>query len=98
LNSSRDLQEHGVSVTTFMPGATDSDFRARAGMNNTAFGPGMTKNRRKDVARQGFLVMMDGQAEVVGGDATTRCTAVKNRFLPETLKAALRARRAKPGS
>lgn len=42
--------------------------------------------------------MMDGQAEVVGGDAATRCTAVKNRFLPETLKAAPRARRAKPGS
>ncbi|MER6237689.1 SDR family NAD(P)-dependent oxidoreductase [Streptomyces clavifer] len=91
-----ELKEHGVSVTTLLPGATDSDFHARAGMNNTAFGPGMKKNSRKDVARQGFLAMMDGQAEVVGGDAATKRTALKNRFLPEPLKAAQHARKAKP--
>ncbi|MFI6697847.1 hypothetical protein ACIBJC_02525 [Streptomyces sp. NPDC050509] len=33
-----ELKEHSVSVTTLMPGATDSDFHTRAGMNNTAFG------------------------------------------------------------
>ncbi|MFD7972759.1 SDR family NAD(P)-dependent oxidoreductase [Streptomyces clavifer] len=93
-----ELKEHGVSVTTLMPGATDSDFHARAGMNNTAFGPGMKKNSRKEVARQGFLAMMGGQAEVVGGDAATKGTALKNRFLPETLKAARHARSAKPRS
>ncbi|MFJ8941082.1 SDR family NAD(P)-dependent oxidoreductase [Streptomyces sp. NPDC102365] len=91
-----ELKEHGVSVTTLMPGATDSDFHARAGMNNTTFGAGMKKNSRKDVARQGFLALMNGQAEVVGGDAATRRTAWKNRFLPETLKAARHARSAKP--
>ncbi|MFD3309263.1 SDR family NAD(P)-dependent oxidoreductase [Streptomyces sp. NPDC058656] len=91
-----ELKEHGVSVTTLMPGATDSDFHARAGMNNTAFGTGMKKNSRKDVARQGFLAMMDGRAEVVGGDAATRRTALKHRFMPETLKASRHARMAKP--
>ncbi|MEU5592926.1 SDR family NAD(P)-dependent oxidoreductase [Streptomyces sp. NPDC020298] len=91
-----ELKEHGVSVTTLMPGATDSDFHARAGMNNTAFGPGMKKNSRKDVARQGFLAMMDGQAQVVGGDFTTRRTALEHRFLPETFKAARHARMARP--
>ncbi|MEU6548941.1 SDR family NAD(P)-dependent oxidoreductase [Streptomyces sp. NPDC046915] len=93
-----ELKEHGVSVTTLMPGATDSDFHARAGMNNTAFGPGMKKNSRKDVARQGFLAMMDGQAQVVGGDLTTRRTALEHRFLPETFKAARHARMARPRS
>ncbi|MFE3587072.1 hypothetical protein ACFXOY_06055 [Streptomyces niveus] len=29
----------------------------------------MKKNSRKDVARQGFLALMNGKAEVVGGDA-----------------------------
>ncbi|MFC9132695.1 SDR family NAD(P)-dependent oxidoreductase [Streptomyces sp. NPDC057099] len=91
-----ELKEHGVSVTTLMPGATDSDFHARAGMNNTAFGPGMRKNSRKDVARQGFLAMMDGRAQVVGGDLATRRTALEHRFLPETLKAARHARLADP--
>ncbi|MEV2215805.1 SDR family NAD(P)-dependent oxidoreductase [Streptomyces sp. NPDC050997] len=82
-----ELKEHGVTVTTLMPGATDSDFHARTGMK---------KNSRKDVARQGFLAMMDGRAEVVGGDAATRRTALKHRLMPETLKASRHARMAKP--
>ncbi|MGX1566470.1 hypothetical protein [Streptomyces sp. NPDC055506] len=65
-------------------------------MNNTAFGPGMRKNSRKDVARQGLLAMMDGRAQVVGGDLATRRTAIEYRFLPETLKAARHARMAAP--
>lgn len=91
-----ELKGSGISVTALLPGATDSDFHARAGMNNTAFGTGMKKNSRKDVARQGFLAMMDGRAEVVGGDAATRRTALKHRFMPETLKASRHARMAKP--
>ncbi|MFI1749786.1 SDR family NAD(P)-dependent oxidoreductase [Streptomyces fungicidicus] len=93
-----ELEEHGVTVTTLMPGATDSDFHARAGMNDTVFGPGMKKNSRKDVARQGFLAMMEGRAEVVGGDAATKRTAIEHRFLPETYKAARHATKAKPRS
>jgi hypothetical protein len=78
-----------------MPGATD-DFHTRAGMDNTAFGAGMQKNSRVQVARHGFDAMMAGRAQVVGGDAATRRTVIKHRFLPETLKAARHARRAKP--
>ncbi|MES5824545.1 SDR family NAD(P)-dependent oxidoreductase [Streptomyces sp. RG80] len=91
-----ELKEHGVGVTCLMPGATDSDFHTRAGMNNTAFGPGMKKNNRKEVARQGFLALMNGRAEVVGGDAATKRTAIEHRFLPETYKAARHATKAKP--
>ncbi|MDT0317162.1 SDR family NAD(P)-dependent oxidoreductase [Streptomyces millisiae] len=93
-----ELKEHGVTVTTLMPGATDSDFHTRAGMDNTAFGPGMKKNSRREVARQGFVAMMKGRAEVVGGDAATRRTAVEHRFLPETYKAARHATKARPRS
>ncbi|MET4923611.1 SDR family NAD(P)-dependent oxidoreductase [Streptomyces sp. PSRA5] len=93
-----ELKEHAVSVTTLMPGATDSDFHARAGMNDTAFGAGMKKNSRKDVARQGFLALMSGKAEVVAGDAATRRTALKHRLMPEPLKAARHARQARPRS
>ncbi|MGV9910212.1 SDR family NAD(P)-dependent oxidoreductase [Streptomyces tendae] len=91
-----ELKEHGVSVTCLMPGATDSDFHARAGMNNTAFGTGAKKNSRKEVARQGFVAMMEGRAEIVGGDAATKRTAIEHRFLPETYKAARHATKAKP--
>ncbi|MEV5516341.1 SDR family NAD(P)-dependent oxidoreductase [Streptomyces flaveolus] len=91
-----ELQEHGITVTTLMPGAADSDFHARAGMNNTAFGIGAKKNSRKEVARQGFIAMMEGRAEIVGGDAATKRTALQHRFLPETYKAARHATKAKP--
>ncbi|GAA2325731.1 SDR family NAD(P)-dependent oxidoreductase [Streptomyces cuspidosporus] len=90
-----ELKEHGVTVTCLMPGAADSDFHARASMNHTAFGPGMKKNSSKEVARQGFLALMNGRAEIVGGDATKR-TALEHRFLPETYKAARHATKAKP--
>ncbi|MFJ3706327.1 MULTISPECIES: SDR family NAD(P)-dependent oxidoreductase [unclassified Streptomyces] len=91
-----ELKEHGVTVTCLMPGATDSDFHARAGMNNTAFGTGAKKNSRKVVARQGFVAMMEGRAEIVGGDAATKRSAIEHRFLPETYKAARHATKAKP--
>jgi len=93
-----ELKEHGVTVICLMTGATDSNFHANAGMNNTAFGPDMEKNSRKEVARQGFLALMNGRAEIVGGDVATKRTAVEHRFLPETYKAARHATKAKPRS
>lgn len=91
-----ELRGTGVTVTTLMPGATNSDFHARAGMNNTAFGPTAKKNDKVEVARQGFTAMMNGRAQIVGGDRTTKRTALLHRFLPETLKATRHARKAKP--
>ncbi|MGW0875265.1 hypothetical protein ACWD3J_47665 [Streptomyces sp. NPDC002755] len=91
-----ELKEHDITITTLMPGATDSDFHARAGMDNTAFGTGAKKNSRKEVARQGFLAMMEGRAEIVGGDAAIKRTTIEHRFLPETYKAAHNATKANP--
>jgi len=92
-----ELKEYGVTVTTLLPGATDSDFHARAGMGNSAFGAGMKKNSRIEVVRQGFDAMMAGRAEVVGGDRATQRVGIRHRFMPETLKAARHARKARPG-
>ncbi|MFC9063533.1 oxidoreductase, partial [Streptomyces sp. NPDC057074] len=64
--------------------------------NDTAFGTGAKKNSRKEVARQGFVAMMEGRAEIVGGDAATKRAALQHRFLPETYKAARHATKAKP--
>lgn len=90
------LRGTGVTVTTLMPGATDSDFHARAGMNDTAFGPAANKNDKVDVARQGFEALLAGRAQVVAGDRTTKRTAFLHRFLPESRKASRHARQAKP--
>jgi short-subunit dehydrogenase len=91
-----ELKGTGVTVTALLPGATDSDFHARAGISNTAFGPAMRKNSRVEVARQGFDALMAGKDHVVGGDRATKRVAIMNRFLPETVKVARHARMARP--
>ncbi|MDP9907267.1 SDR family NAD(P)-dependent oxidoreductase [Arthrobacter bambusae] len=90
-----ELKSEGVSVTALLPGATDSDFHARAGMGNTDIGR-MKKNDRVMVAKQGYEAMMKGKDQVVGGDWATKRAGFLNRFLTETYKAARQGRAARP--
>jgi uncharacterized protein len=83
-------------VTALLPGATDSDFHANAGMQNTAFGDNSWKNDRTEVARQGFEVLMNGDDHVVGGDEATEQAAVDNRTTPEPVKAERMAELTRP--
>lgn len=85
-----------VSVTALLPGATDSDFHANAGMGNTAFGDNGWKNGKTLVARQGFEALMRGDDHVVGGDEATRQRAIGNRTTPEPVKTARQAELARP--
>ncbi|MFC4508287.1 MULTISPECIES: SDR family NAD(P)-dependent oxidoreductase [Streptomyces] len=90
-----ELRHDGIVVTALLPGATDSDFHARAGMGNTAIGR-MKKNDRTRVARQGYDALMKGRDHVVGGDLATKFQALLNRFLPEPVKAARQGKAARP--
>jgi short-subunit dehydrogenase len=76
-------------VTALLPGATDSDFHANAGMGNTAFGDNSWKNDKTEVARQGFEALMNG-------DEATKQAAIDNRTTPEPVKAARQAERTRP--
>jgi uncharacterized protein len=91
-----ELLEHGITVTALLPGATDSDFHANAGMGNTIFGDNSWKNDKQQVARQGVDALFAGKDAVVGGDRATKFAVLRNRFLPERVKAARHARIAKP--
>jgi short-subunit dehydrogenase len=93
-----ELRGSGVSITAFSPGATDSDFHARAGMKDTAIGPDAGKNDQADVAHQGVEAVLAGRPEVVAGDRPTKRTVLINRLLPEPLKAARHAQKAKPNN
>src|SRR3954468_21041261 len=61
-----ELKDSGVTVTCLMPGATDTDFFARADMLDTKVGAG-EKDDPADVARVGFAAMMKGEGDVVSG-------------------------------
>jgi short-subunit dehydrogenase len=93
-----ELREEGITVTALLPGATDSDFHANAGMGNTAFGDNSWKNDRTEVARQGIEALLAGDDHVVvGGDAATTQQAIDNRATSEPEKAARQGAMARPG-
>lgn len=61
-----ELKDSGVTVTCLMPGATDTDFFARADLLDTKVGAGK-KDDPADVAKMGFKAMMKGESDVVLG-------------------------------
>ncbi|KJL24283.1 3-oxoacyl-[acyl-carrier-protein] reductase FabG [Microbacterium azadirachtae] len=91
-----ELRGTGVSVTALLPGATNSDFHANAGMGDTKYGDNSWKNDKTEVARQGFEALMNGEDHVVGGDEATKQVVIDNRTIPEAVKAAHHAKGARP--
>ncbi|HKX40039.1 MAG TPA: SDR family NAD(P)-dependent oxidoreductase [Burkholderiaceae bacterium] len=61
-----ELKDTGVSVTCLMPGATDTNFFARADMLDTKLGT-EPKADPAEVARIGFEAMMNRDADVIAG-------------------------------
>jgi short-subunit dehydrogenase len=61
-----ELDDSGVSVTCLMPGATETEFFARADMLDTKVGSAK-KDNPAEVARIGFEAMMRGEGDIVSG-------------------------------
>jgi uncharacterized protein len=93
-----ELRDSGVTVTSLMPGPTDTEFFERADMLDTRVGASDGKDDPADVARQGFKAMMDGEERVVAASLATKAQAGASRFLPDSAKSALHRRMAEPGS
>lgn len=92
-----EMKEAGVSVTALLPGPTDTNFYARAGMEDTKLAQGKMDDPA-EVARQGFKALMEGRDQVLAESLRTKMMGVMAEVMPETLKAAQHARRARPGS
>jgi short-subunit dehydrogenase len=92
-----ELDGTGVTVTTLMPGPTETEFFERAGMEDTRLGQ-MDKDDAADVARDGFEALMAGEERVVSASLATKLQARGSRFLPDAAKAALHSRMSEPGS
>ncbi|MEJ2871913.1 SDR family NAD(P)-dependent oxidoreductase [Actinomycetospora sp. OC33-EN08] len=93
-----ELREEGIVVTALLPGATDSEFHANAGMGNTGFGDNSWKNDRTEVARQGVEALFADADHVVGGDEATKQQVVDHRSMSEPEKAARQGAAARPTS
>ena len=91
-----ELKDTGVTVTCLMPGATDTEFFARADMMDTRVGQ-EKKADPADVARIGFKAMMDGEGDVVAGWKNKLQSAVAA-VTPSAVLAEQHRKMAEPGS
>jgi short-subunit dehydrogenase len=91
-----ELKDTGVTVTSLMPGPTETEFFRRADMGDTAIGQMDNKDDARDVARDGFTALMAGKSSVVAGSAKNRIQAELGTHLPDALAAPLMARMTKP--
>jgi short-subunit dehydrogenase len=92
-----ELKDTGVTVTSLMPGPTDTRFFERAHMLDTRIATG-SKDDPRDVARDGFEAMLKGEERVVSHSASTRLQGRGSRLLPDSLKAKMHRYMAEPGS
>jgi short-subunit dehydrogenase len=92
-----ELKDSGVTVTSLMPGPTDTEFFERADMLDTKVGAG-DKDDPADVARDGFEALMNGDERVVSASLSTKLQGRVSRLMPDSAKAAMHRRMAEPGS
>lgn len=85
-----------VTVTCLMPGATETEFFERAGMEDTEIGQSK-KDDPVEVAKVGFEAMMNGEGDVVSGFKNKVLSTVAN-VTPAGVLAEQHKKKAKPGS
>jgi uncharacterized protein len=91
-----ELKDTGVTVTCLMPGATETEFFKRAGLEDTKVATD-SKDDPVDVAKQGFEAMMSGDADVVTGWKNKVQTTVAN-VTPNELLAEQHRKMTQPGT
>jgi short-subunit dehydrogenase len=92
-----ELKDSGVTVTSLMPGPTETEFFHRAGMDDTRVGAG-EKDDPAEVAHEGFEALMAGKDHVVAGSLKNSVEALAAKILPDTLTANIHRHQAEPGS
>lgn len=93
-----ELKDTGVTVTSLMPGPTDTAFFARAEMGDTRIGQMDDKDDPRDVAKDAYRALMAGRSSIVAGSFKNRIQVELGTHLPDALAAPLLARMTKPKS
>ncbi|MGY1633357.1 SDR family NAD(P)-dependent oxidoreductase [Geodermatophilus sp. SYSU D01186] len=92
-----ELRDSAVTVTSLMPGPTDTEFFDRAEMQDTKIGAS-EKDDPAQVAKQGFEALMKGEDKVVAGSLMTKVQGAANAVIPDRLKSKAHRQMAEPGS
>jgi len=92
-----EIQEStGVTLTTLMPGATDTEFFARSGMEDTMVGQAKKDDPAK-VAKDGWDALMAGTGHIVSGVHNKLMVAAMG-VVPQSILADQHRKMAEPGS
>jgi len=92
-----ELKGTGVTVTALMPGATETNFFHRAGMDDTKLGVS-EKDDPAEVAREGYDALMAGKDHVVAGSFKNKLQAAAGHALPDPMVASQHRQMSEPGS
>jgi short-subunit dehydrogenase len=93
-----ELKDTKIVVTALQPGATDTDFFHRAGMDDTKIAASTKKSDPADIARDGFEALMKGKDHVVAGNLKEKVQVAVGQVMPETFKANQHRKMTEPGS
>ena len=94
-----ELRGSGVTVTTLLPGPTDTNIFARAGQLDTRLGALVPKADPAEVAQAAYEGVMQGKERVVPRTPLgNRLLVAGTRLVPDSVKARLNRFLARPGS
>lgn len=91
-----ELKDKGITVTALQPGATETNFFHRAGMDDTKVGQA-EKDDPADVAKDGIDALFAGKDRVVAGSLKNSAFTAAARVAP-TVAAEMHRKQAEPGS
>jgi uncharacterized protein len=92
-----ELKDTGITVTALMPGATDTNFFDRAGLDDTKAGE-IKKDDPAKVAKMGFDALMAGKDSMLAESLFTKISGAIGSILPDTVSAELNRKINEPGS
>lgn len=92
-----ELKDTEVTITSLMPGPTETEFFERADMMDTDVGTS-EKDEAAQVARQGFDALMAGEAKIGGGSFMNKVQIAAGSVVPDKVKAQMHRNMAEPGS
>ena len=90
-----ELKDTEVTVTSLMPGPTDTEFFERAEMEDTRLGQSKKDDPAK-VAKMGFEALMAGKDRVVAASLRTKSQEAMAKVLPDRAKAKMHSKMAEP--
>ena len=92
-----ELKDAPITITVLMPGATETEFFHRAGMDDTKLGAS-EKDDPAQVAKDGFEALIAGKDHVVAGSFKNKVQAMAGHVLPDPVVANLHRQQSEPGS